>query len=178
MAPANRFWAWYERHYTLNLYVATGLFILQVFHLYWLTTTVVFLRLFSWSAFSPSPFTQYLLIAVDYTEIPALIGMSLIYINELRKRFRWRGILFLLFLNSQWLHLFWITDEFVMEQFTRHPASHGTILPIWLAWMAIAIDYLELPVMMDTVRRVIIALRTANFHPLFTRSSRYYKWRL
>lgn len=178
MASAhNRFWSWYERHYALNLYAATGLFVLQVFHLYWLTTDVIFLRLFAWSAFSPSPFYQYLLIAVDYTEIPALIGTSLIYLSDLRKKFHWSGILFLLFLNSQWLHLFWITDEFVVEQFTRHPASHGTVLPVAVAWIAICIDYLELPVMVDAARRAIQALHAAHFQPKFTRASRYYLWR-
>ncbi len=170
------FWSWYERHYALNLYVATGLFLLQLVHLYWLTMHVVYLRLFGMSAFTLSSFYQFLLIAVDYTEVPALFAMSLIYTNDLRKRFRWRGVFFLLFLNSQWLHLFWITDEFVMEQFTRHPASHGTILPVWLAWLALSIDYLELPVMVDTARRAITALRAANFRPMFTRVGRYYRW--
>ena len=36
-------------------------------------------------------------------------------VNELRRGFSWRALLFLAFLNSQWLHIFWITDEFVVE---------------------------------------------------------------
>ncbi len=175
---SNRFWAWYERHAVLNLYLATSLFLLQLLHLFWLTTHVVALRLAGESFFTPSRVFELLLVAVDYTEVPALIGTSLIYVNDLRKRFRWRGVLFLLFLNSQWLHLFWITDEFVVQKFTDSPGINATILPVWIAWVAISIDYLELPVMTDTVRRTLTALRTANFRPGFTRATRYYRWRL
>jgi hypothetical protein len=39
------FWAWYERHYALNVAIALGLFAVQLVHLYWLTTNVVALRL-------------------------------------------------------------------------------------------------------------------------------------
>ena len=30
------FWAWYERHYLLNVVVASALFVLQLVHLFWL----------------------------------------------------------------------------------------------------------------------------------------------
>ncbi|MES4787698.1 MAG: hypothetical protein C4294_19945 [Nitrospiraceae bacterium] len=93
---------------------------------------------------------------MDYTEIPALISVSLVYINELRKRFHWGSALYLLFLNSQWLHIFWITDEFVVVEFTG--TGHGTALPLWLAWIAILIDYLELPVIVSTIAKLITAL--------------------
>ncbi|WP_196300572.1 hypothetical protein, partial [Streptococcus pneumoniae] len=72
---------------------------------------------------------------------------SVLYIYELQKRFSWKPVLFLIMLNSQWLHLFWITDEFVVNQFAGRAV---TVLPVWLAWVAILIDYLEVPVMIDT----------------------------
>jgi hypothetical protein len=143
------FWSWYERYYVLNVALAAGLFLLQLIHLYWLTTDVVLLRLTGESFFSPPTLWEYLIILVDYTEIPAIISTSLIYINQLRKKFRWQPTLFLVFINSQWLHLFWITDEFAVHQLIAGQAA--TILPAWLAWVAIAIDYLELPVIVDTL---------------------------
>ena len=152
----NRFFAWYERHYVLNVGIAAGLFLLQLIHLYWLTTDVVATRLTGESWFDPSGPFRFLILVVDYTEIPALLGASLIYINELRKGWNWRSFLFLLFLNSQWLHIFWITDEFVVTEFTN---SAGGSLPAWLAWLAILIDYLELPVIVDTLRKFAVALR-------------------
>lgn len=153
----NRFFAWYERHYLLNVAVAAGLFLLQIIHLYWLTTDVVVQRLVGDSLFNPDGLLYYLILVVDYTEIPALLGVSLIYVNELRKGFTWKPLLFLLFLNSQWLHIFWITDEFVVNEFTGEAAA--ATLPAWLAWIAIMIDYLELPVIVDTIRKFFVALR-------------------
>lgn len=141
------FWAWYERHYTVILWATTILFIFQVVHLYWLGTHVILHRLLGWNIWNPSALLQYLIIAVDYTEVPALISTSVLYIYDLQKKFSWKAVLFLILLNSQWLHLFWITDEFVVNQFTGSP---DTVLPVWLAWVAIMIDYLEVPVMIDT----------------------------
>ncbi len=148
----SRFWAWYERHYALNVSIAAGLFLLQLFHLYWLTTDVVFLRLFEQSFFSPSPFWEFILIFVDYTEIPAIITTSLLYFHEFRSGKRFRAVLYLFLLNSQWLHIFWITDEFVVSEFFERG---GTVLPVWLAWIAIGIDYLELPVIYDTIKKAL-----------------------
>jgi len=144
------FFSWYERNYSLNLGIASFLFIWQLVHLYWLTADVVFLRLFGISLLPLKDVWEFLLIFVDYTEIPALISTSIIYIHALTKKFTWKNILFLIFINSQWLHLFWITDEFVIQQFT---SASDAILPIWLAWFAIFIDYLELPVIYDTIKK-------------------------
>ena len=60
--------------------------------------------------------------------------------------------LYLLLLNSQWIHLFWITDEVVLENFTGEALVP---IPFWLAWIAISIDYLELPVMYDTITKTL-----------------------
>jgi signal transduction histidine kinase len=97
---------------------------------------------------------------VDYAEIPALLLISAIYLGDLRKEFQWKAIFYLFLLNSQWLHLFWITDEFVIEQFIGISATH---LPLWLAWVAILIDYLELPVIADTMRRSFVIIRNKIF---------------
>lgn len=141
------FWSWYERHYNLILWGTTLLFFLQTVHLYWLGAHVIFHRILGYGLWDPSQLLQYLIIVVDYTEIPALITTSALYLYDLQKRFSWKAVLFLILLNSQWLHLFWITDEFVLNQFSSRP---DTILPVWLAWVAIMIDYLEVPVMIDT----------------------------
>ena len=148
----SKFWIWYERHYSLNIGVASILFLWQLIHLYWLTTDVVLLRLTGQSFFHPNGFWRFALIFVDYTEIPAIITTSLVYINELRKDFTYKSILYLFFLNTQWLHIFWITDEFVVDQFSN---TAKIVLPLWLSWTAICIDYLELPVIYDTLKRFI-----------------------
>ncbi len=150
-----RFWAWYEAHYRVNIAIAAGLFLLQLVHLYWLSADVVATRLTGRSYLELNGPLRFLILVVDYTEIPALLGTSLVYINELRQRFSWKSVLFLIFLNSQWLHIFWITDEFVVGEFDRGASS----LPGWLAWVAILIDYLELPVIVDTLRKFLSSVR-------------------
>ena len=150
------FFSWYERHYTLNVGIASFLFIWQLIHLYWLTTHVVILRLFGVDYFHPVGIWQYLIIVADYAEIPALITTSLVYVHGLTKRFSLKNILFLILLNSQWLHLFWITDEFVVKKLAD---SSKNLLPFWLAWFAIFIDYLELPVIYDTLKKFFVSLR-------------------
>ena len=62
-----------------------------------------------------------------------------------------------MFLNSQWLHIFWITDEYVSAELAG--AGAASALPGWLAWVAILIDYLELPVIYDTLKRLATAVR-------------------
>lgn len=154
---AERFWDWYERHYALHVGIALVLFLWQLVHLYWLGADVIAVRLFGVSYFEAQGWWRILLIVVDYTEIPAIVSTSLLYIFELRQRMSWKILGLLLLLNSQWFHLFWITDEFIEEVLTGRGA--GTVLPVFLAWVAILIDYLELPVILDVVFRFIRALR-------------------
>lgn len=144
----NRFWTFYENNYAIAVGGTAFLFILQIFHLFWLFTTVIWAKLFGYPLYTPGALLEKILVLVDYTEIPALIAASFIYIDELRQKFSLKALIFLIFLNSQWLHLFWITDEFVVSQFTQK-----IMLPGWLAWLAILIDYLELPVIFDTLRK-------------------------
>jgi len=158
---AGKFWAWYEKHLTLNLGIAGGLFVIQLVHLYWLTSHVVLHRVIGISLWDPSPFLEWLLLIVDYTEIPALITTSLVYINELRKKYHFKSVLYLIFLNSQFLHIFWITDEFVEARLTGAPEV--TVLPVWLAFIAIGIDYLELPVIYETLKRFLERLKKDGF---------------
>jgi hypothetical protein len=139
----NTFWEWYESKLHLNIGVAAILFSWQLIHLVWLSGDIVAREAFNIGFFHLEGIWKYIIIIVDYTEIPAIISVSLIYINSLRKGFDSKSFWFLIMLNSQWLHLLWITDEFVVDQFTK---SADGILPFWLAWTAIGIDYLELPV--------------------------------
>lgn len=149
------FWAWYERTYVLNVGLALGLFLLQIVHLVWLFVEVVWTYAMGTPLFTFEGVAKTLIILVDYTEIPALLSVSLIYLNELRKRWSSKDALLLLLLNSQWLHLFWITDEFVVTTFN----NAGTVLPLWLAWVAILIDYAEVPVMIDIITKFVRAAR-------------------
>jgi len=148
-----RFFAWYERHYRVAVTITTLLFLLQVVHLYWLFAHVISLRLLGVSYFTPNAFWQTVIILIDYTEVPALLSTTLLYVHEFRKGIRTKAVLFLILLNSQWLHLFWITDEFVLDTFQG--TANQTILPAWLAWIAILIDYLELPVIVDTIFKTV-----------------------
>lgn len=150
-----KFWRWYQSQYKLTSIATAVLFSWQLVHLFWLSTAVVIPRLTGVTLFTPGPFFETLLVLVDYTEIPALLGASLLYLNLLQQKFSWRHVGFLILINSQWLHLFWITDEFVLEHFLHT----GIGLPFWLAWVAIMIDYLELPVIFDTMRRARRSLR-------------------
>lgn len=153
----DKFWDWYKRHYLFTLSVTTFLFLLQLFHLYWLFTDVVLKRLTGHSFFIFPPFWGALSTILDYTEIPALISTSLIYIHLLREKFESKNLWFLFFLNIQWLHLFWITDQIVVERlgFSQGYLHWSTIV----AWVAILIDYAELPVMYDTTKQTAIALK-------------------
>lgn len=149
------FWNWYERTYTLNISIALVLFLIQILHLLWLTGEVVWAHVFGAPLFIFSGIWETVIVLVDYTEIPALLSVSVVYINELRKGWDFKSALYLVFLNSQWLHIFWISDEYVETAFN----NPGTILPLWLAWLAIAIDYLEVPVMLDTFKKFFKAMR-------------------
>lgn len=156
MSIIDNFWKWYERHLTVNIAIATVLFSWQVVHLVWLALDVVIPRLIGVSLWHLEGLWQNLILFVDYTEIPALVMTSLVYINQLRKKFDRKSMLYLTFLLSQFFHIFWITDEFVLESFG---GSSVVGLPGWLAWIAISIDYLEVPVIIETAGRLVRRLR-------------------
>jgi len=155
-----KFWQIYEKNYSVYTGIAAGLFLLQIAHLYWLTASVVAGRLFGITFFDPNPFWQFVIVLVDYVEIPAIVSTSLLYLYSLQKKWNAKDLILLLLLNSQWLHIFWISDEFVVDMFQGVQSS--TILPLWLAWVAITIDYLELPVMYDTTKKFLQSLAKNN----------------
>jgi hypothetical protein len=149
------FWEWYERHYVLNVSIALGLFVIQIIHLSWLGGEVIAIRLFDAPLFELSGIWEKIIVVVDYTEIPAIFTMTLVYVNAWRRGARANSILMLALLHSQWIHIFWITDEFIIETFSVYGE---TILPAWFAWAAILIDYLEVPVIFDTLRKLYVAV--------------------
>ena len=116
----NKFWAWYERHYKLNLAIATFLFALQLFHLYWLFTDVVIVKLTGESYFGLARIWGVISVFIDYSEIPAIISTNILYLHLIRQKFSYKYLWLLFALNIQWLHLFWITDEIVVEKFSAN----------------------------------------------------------
>lgn len=118
-----------------------------------MATNIISPRLLGYELWHVGKFGDLFISIVDYTEIPALVLSSILYVNELKQNFNWKSVIFLILLNSQWLHLFWITDEVVLAQFI---GTASVLIPAWLSWIAIMIDYLELPVIYDTLKKVII----------------------
>ncbi len=153
----NKFWRWYEKNYRIIAPLTALLFLLQIVHLYWMTTDIVFFRLFGYPFWDPGHIWSTIIALLDYTEIPAIISSTIFYIHQFRKykENQWRSILFLFLINSQWIHLFWITDEIIYKQIAGIALI---IMPVWFSWMAIFIDYLELPVMYDTIKKAIFSL--------------------
>lgn len=148
--------SFWEKYQSLNLKIAFFLMSLQVLHLYWLTADVV-LKMIAGDSYFGLPSTLLpLFVLVDYIEIPALIsGITFYSFSLMRKTKTNRDLavntIFLSLLATQIIHIFWITDEVVYESFFG-----GDLLtfPIYLAWVAILIDYLEIPVMIDLFRRL------------------------
>ncbi|MEX0789662.1 MAG: hypothetical protein WD178_02700 [Actinomycetota bacterium] len=112
------------------------LFVTQIVHLVWMSTYVIPIQLGSSPIWSPP---EAPLALADYLELPAIIATSVLYV-------RTKNYKMLFLVNVQLFHIFWITDEFVLDR--------GTLVPV-LAWIAIFIDYLELPVIVDTIRRAV-----------------------
>jgi hypothetical protein len=154
-----KFFVWYERHRRIHVGISAFLFSTQIVHLIWLTGNAVTPRLFDFQFFDLHGLNQILVVVVDYFEIPAIVSTSLLYILDLRKGYQLKSVLMLFFINSQWLHLTWITDEVVLATFS----DAAQTWPAWLAWLAIAIDYLELPVIYDTLRQFFKSFNFSAF---------------
>lgn len=148
------FWHRYEN---LNLKIALVLISLQLIHLYWLTTDVVIKRLVhdQSGGLSQTGLFFIFFIAIDYIEIPALVsGLTYYGLSFYRDgKSRRRNALFFSLLAVQVFHIFWITDEVVYE--TLFGPESGIELPFVAAWVAILVDYLELPVIADLFHRTI-----------------------
>ena len=144
----------YRRYETLGLKITFILIALQLIHLYWLTTDVVLQKIFGQSFFLFPKNLLPLFVVIDYIEIPALISGIIFYIYSIRsgEENSKKGYLFLGLLGVQVIHIFWITDDVVYSSFFK---SSFVEIPFVLAWIAILIDYLELPVIADLFYKVI-----------------------
>jgi hypothetical protein len=147
----------YLRYQNINLKISFILISLQLLHLYWLTTDVVIYRLTGIDYFIELSDFILLFIIIDYIEIPALVSgiiyyfFALIY-DKREKEKRIKNTVLLILLAIQSIHIFWITDEVVYSTFV---GSDLIYMPEYFAWIAILIDYLELPVIYDLLKRII-----------------------
>ena len=150
------FWHRYEN---LNLRIAFALISLQLIHLYWLTADVVIQRITGESVLGVpqgSPLFIFFIV-IDYVEIPALIAGLTYYALSIYKHEKnsTKNSLLLSMLAIQVFHIFWITDDVVYDSFFGSP-SGSVEIPYYAAWVAILIDYLELPVIFDLFYRTIV----------------------
>jgi len=152
-----KFINFYLRYQNLNLKISFLLISLQLLHLYWLTTDVVLYRITGIDYFVEASDFVLLFIIIDYIEIPALVSgimyyfFNLIYNNK-EKENRIKNTIFLILLAIQSIHIFWITDDIVYSTFVGDDLIE---IPEYIAWIAILIDYLELPVIYDLLKRII-----------------------
>ena len=144
---------WY-RYENLNLKITFILISLQLLHLYWLTTDVVLQRIYGESFLIFPKALLPVFVVIDYIEIPALISGMTFYSLSIYKHQKnsWKNSLFLAMLAVQVVHIFWITDEIVYDAFFE---TRLLEFPLYIAWIAILIDYLELPVMADLFYKII-----------------------
>lgn len=144
---------WY-RYENLNLKITFILISLQLLHLYWLTTDVVLQRIYGESFLIFPKALLPVFVVIDYIEIPALISGMTFYSLSIYKHQKnsWKNSLFLALLAVQVVHIFWITDEIVYDAFFE---TRLVEFPLYIAWIAILIDYLELPVMADLFYKII-----------------------
>ena len=151
----------YEGYENLGLKVTFLLIALQVIHLYWLTTTVVIARLFGENLFLFPQVPTLLFVVIDYLEIPALFTGMVFYalqIHDRGGRVR-KNLIFISLLAVQVFHIFWITDDVVYTTLFNKVAIE---IPLYLAWAAIFVDYLELPVVGDLFAKIIRRQRQAS----------------
>ena len=143
----------YHRYENLNLKITFFLISLQILHLYWLTTDVVLQKIFGQSFFIVPKNLLPIFVVIDYIEIPALVSGIIYYAYSVRRnKAAAKSYLFLGMLAVQVIHIFWITDDVVYSSFFE---TSFVQLPYVLSWIAILIDYLELPVMADLFYKVI-----------------------
>jgi len=149
-----KFINFYHRYENLNLKITFVLISLQILHLYWLTTDVVLQKIFGQSFFLVPKSLLPIFVVIDYIEIPALISGIIFYTYSIRngEDSANKSYLFLGLLGVQVIHIFWITDQVVYNSLFK---SSLVEIPYLLSWIAILIDYLELPVMADLFYKVV-----------------------
>ena len=158
-STAQKLVGFWHRYENLNLRIAFALISLQLIHLYWLTADVVIQRITGESVLGVpqgSPLFIFFIV-IDYVEIPALIAGLTYYALSIYKHEKnfIKNSLLLSMLAIQVFHIFWITDEVVYDSFFGSPAGSVEI-PYYAVWVAILIDYLELPVIFDLFYRTIV----------------------
>ena len=140
----------YTKWENLGLKVTFVLVSLQVVHLFWLTTFVVF---------NDPSLTLYippvLFVVIDYIEIPALVSGIVYYSLSFASGRSKKDILFISLLLVQGVHILWITDAFIYMSFKFNQMT-------WLAWIAVFIDYLELAVVWDLWKRIRTKYQTVR----------------
>jgi len=143
----------YRRYEEASTRIAFFLIALQAVHLIWLTTDVVLVKLGVGPGQIFPDGLEPVQAFIDYLEIPGLIaGVSVYVMNMVGKgKVSARNTLFTGLLLIQFVHLFWITDEVVYQVLLESDLAD---IPEPVAWVAIMIDYLELPVMFDLFARV------------------------
>ena len=122
---------------------------LQIIHLVWLTCNVT-LPMFNFNdlIFSEGSF---LFVSIDYLEIPSLIITCTSYLFIIfRERHKPKNILYFSMLALQFLHIFWITDEFIVNYLYD--------LPIYLLVFVVFIDYSELFILLDLGKRLLVRM--------------------
>jgi hypothetical protein len=152
-----KFINFYLRYQNISLKISFILISLQLLHLYWLTTDVVIYRLTGIDYFLGLSDFILLFIIIDYIEIPALVSGIIYYFfaiifDKSEKEKRIKNTVLLILLSIQSIHIFWITDEVVYSTFV---GSDLIYMPEYFAWIAILIDYLELPVIYDLLKRIV-----------------------
>ena len=150
-----KFINFYLQYQNLNLKISFLLISLQLLHLYWLTTDAVLYRITGTDYFVEASGFVLLFIIIDYIEIPALVSGIIYYFFNLiynKKEKRIKDTIFLILLAIQSIHIFWITDDIVYSTFVGDDLIE---IPDYLVWIAILIDYLELPVIYDLLKRII-----------------------
>lgn len=132
----------YQRWERLGLKVTFILVSLQVIHLFWLTTFVI-LNMPELTLYIP----PILFVMIDYLELPAIFSGTIFYLLSLHLHKNKKDLLYVGLLLIQIIHIVWITDTFIYMAFNFNQM-------IYLAWFAIAIDFLEVPVIWDLYKRL------------------------
>jgi hypothetical protein len=128
---------------------------LQIVHLYWLTETSL-LPLFFSSRYVIFPgILVSLFVLADFIEIPAIITRTYLYAINYKNN-PLRNIAYVFLLNTQWFHIFWITDTYVINNIT------GIYWSFYLSLLAIVIDYFEIPVILDTLIELFFYKKKKN----------------
>jgi hypothetical protein len=103
----------------------------------------------SWFSFPDDLNVVY--VVADYLEVPALISTTILYVNTLRRDRTFKSVLYIILLNTQWLHILWITDSFVVQSFSLNGMFSWDAS---VAWIAILIDFLEVPVIIEMLKQI------------------------